>query len=113
MTAQIVELPTVDPLEEAKRRLQEAMDAFAATAYTVGVPRAVVNALRSPEAVTAEITVHGEPVTLMTGHGAMTDTQVADTWERMLAASPAAGSRVHTAGGRVLVDLPDTIGGAE
>lgn len=110
MTALVLDFPAVpDPWDE----LRDALDYFDQAAdETSGIPARVVNALRSPDAVTAPITVCGVPVTLAAGPGSVARADLQNVWAAMCAAAPAAGARIHTAGGRVLVSPPDTIGGA-
>ncbi|WP_433465817.1 hypothetical protein [Spirillospora sp. CA-128828] len=110
MTARIIAFPAEpDPMAD----VHEALALFERDAYETSTPTRVQNALRSPDASTVEITVNGLPVTLSTGPEAMTRLEALDTWRATLAARPPAGSHIHIAGGRVLVDCPlDTIGGA-
>lgn len=110
MTARIIAIPSMSDLWDDVRA---ALDEFDQAADELcGVPVRVVNALQSPDAVTVPITVCGVPVTLAAGPGSVARADLQNVWAAMCAAAPAAGSRIHTAGGRVLVCPPDTIGGA-
>ena len=111
MSGQVIEFPTAPSLMDAVREAAF----FGETArYTSGVPVVLVNAFRACEPRTVDTTVRGEPVTVTTGEGRLTDAEGFYTWQAMLAAAPPAGSRIHIGGGgRVLVDCtPDPVGGA-
>ena len=110
MTAEIVQFPAPKTVAELLREAWEVIDRDAH--LTSRIPPQYIHALRAPEAGTVALTFNGAPVALTKVAGALTPEEVYAAWEEICAAAPPAGSRIHIAGGRVLVDLPDAIGGA-
>ncbi|MFA1551983.1 hypothetical protein [Actinomadura chokoriensis] len=106
MTASIIAFPGT-----GQPGPREWLARFAAAAVTSDVPAPMVRACRAGDRVPEDVFVHGEPVSV-TVAGRMGYADIAAAWRRVWELAPAAGSRVRIAGGRVLVDLPDTFGGA-
>lgn len=110
MTAEIVEFPA--PMTDAELLAEAFAILDRLAGLTSHIPTPFISALRLPEAGTAPATFSGAPITLSKGAGALPYEAINAAWQQVCLAAPPAGSHVHIAGGRVLVDLPDAAGGA-